>query len=534
MMATRSQELIESLQHPGVLAGTAEHVELLQTHMSWIVLADQHAYKIKKPINLGFADFTTLEKRRHFCDEELRVNRRLAPHLYLAVVPITGTHQSPVIGGDGEPIEYAVHMQQFPQRDLLPHVLERGELELRHMDGLARTIAEFHRAVEVDRAGGRFGEPASIWRPMQANFEHFEQSVDDPAQRSGVRQLKRWSEHEFRDKHDHFTARKRDGFIRECHGDMHLGNMFRDGNSITVFDGIEFNAEFRWIDVLNEIAFLIMDLKYRRRADLAHRFLNAYLEHTGDYHGLAVLPFYQVYRAMVRAKVKDIRRGQTQRAAPARHTLREQIRDYLDLAAQLTRPPQPRLLITHGVAGTGKTRGTDPLVDQCGMIRIRSDVERKRQFGYQQLERTQSPVGHGIYSPDVTEQTYQRLADLVSTALQAGFSAIADGTFLQRSHRDLFRRTARKLGTPFRILDFRARPETIRQRIVQRDRGKADASEANLDVLSRQWQTQQPIASDEQGDVIAIDTECDTSHRDPYLPEEGHDERTTIDQTRSD
>jgi uncharacterized protein len=513
MMPATSQKLVESLQRPGVLTGTDDRVKLLQTHMSWILLTDQHAYKIKKPVDLGFADFTSLERRRHFCHEELRVNRRLAPDLYLAVLPITGTRQAPVVGGDGEPIEYAVQMKQFPQRELLPHVMERGELGPQHMESLARDIAEFHRVVEIDRERGRFGEPENVWRPMQANFEHFEQSLDDSVVRPELQQLQRWIENEFTEKRSDFIARKREGFIRECHGDMHLGNMFRDGNSITVFDGIEFNEAFRWIDVLNDVAFLVMDLKYRGRADLAHRYLNAYLEHTGDYRGLVVLPFYQVHRALVRAKVKDIRSKQMQLARKARTVLRDQVHDYLDLAARCTRAPHPKLLITHGVAGAGKTRGTDPLVDQCGVIRVRSDIERKRQFGYQQLEQTHSPVGRGIYSSEVTDQTYQQLADLVSTVIQAGFSAIADGTFLQRSQRDLLRQTARKQGVPFRILDFRAHPQTIRRRIVERHRRKADASEADLEVLTHQWQTQQPLASDEQGDVISIDTECDDGHR---------------------
>ncbi len=504
-----TQELVESLQRPGVLAETAERIELLQTHMSWILLTDRHAYKIKKPVDLGFADFTTLEKRRYFCDEELRVNRRLAPQLYLAVLPITGTRQAPVVGGDGEPIEYAVYMKQFPQRELLPHVLERGELGPQHVETLARDVAGFHRRVEVDRDRGGFGEPESIWRPMQANFEHFAQALDGRASRCVVREVRQWSENEFAAKQGDFTSRKRDGFIRECHGDMHLGNMFREGNSITLFDGIEFNETFRWIDVVNEAAFLVMDLKFRGRADLAHRFLNAYLQQTGDYRGLVVFPFYQVYRAMVRAKVKDIRSRQTQLASRTRNALRVQVRNYLGLARQCTGATHPRLLITHGVAGTGKTRGTDPLVDQWGAIRIRSDIERKRQFGYESLDRTTSPIDGGIYAPEVTDQTYQRLADLVATVIQAGFSAIADGTFLQRRHRDLLRRTARKLGVPFRILDFRARPETIRRRIVDRQRRNSDASEADLRVLTRQLQTQQPLASDEQGDVISIDTESD-------------------------
>jgi aminoglycoside phosphotransferase family enzyme len=457
-----SQKLVESLQRPGVLAETAERIELLQTHMSWILLADQHAYKIKKPVNLGFADFTGLEKRRYFCNEELRVNRRLAPDLYLAVLPITGTCQSPVVGGDGEPIEYAVTMKQFPQRELLPHVLERGELGPQHFESLARDVAEFHRVVEVDSDRGRFGEPENVWRPMQANLDHFEQSLDDAALRSELRQVKRWSENEFADKRDDFAARKRDGFIRECHGDMHLGNMFRDGNSITLFDGIEFNEAFRWIDVLNEIAFLVMDLKYRRRADLAHRFLNAYLEQTGDYRGLVVLPFYQVYRAMVRAKVKDIRSRQPQLAPQARNALRDQVRDYL------------------AWQGNARDRNASSTADYA-----RSRRNWKNQ-GHRSLggsgggfvsDRTSSGNGNSDTSTWIG-QIRQSAGDLFpgghgSNVPAAGGLGLHGhpGGILGHCRRHVSSAESSGLappdgpeaGCPFRILDFHARPETIRR-----------------------------------------------------------------------
>jgi aminoglycoside phosphotransferase family enzyme/predicted kinase len=507
MISEPSRLLVESQRNSDVFHEGTDQIRVLQTHMSWIFLVGQHAYKIKKPIDLGFADFTTLKNRRHFCQEELRINRRLAPHLYLDVVAITGSCDAPTVGGDGDPIEYAVKMKRFPQSDLLTHVLERGELAAKHVDDLAHDVARFHGRIKVESTHGPFGTPEAVWKPMRANFKHFEQALDGHQTSIRAQHLKDWSEKEYGEKRYTFVARKHGNFIRECHGDMHLGNMVLEQGSVTIFDAIEFNENLRWIDVLSEVAFLVMDLEDRGRPDLAHRFQNRYLEYTGDYHGVVVLPFYVVYRALVRAKVKSIRFRQKQRDEQTRLELQEQFHSYLDLAERYMQPPYPRLLITHGVCGSGKTSGTEPLVDQKGMIRLRSDIERKRLFGYKPLDWTISTIGEGPYSLTATRRTYDRLAELASAVVRAGFSAIVDATFLERRHRDLFRQTARQLGVPFRILEFRASQDTLRERIASRYQKRESASEAGLAVLSHQLQTQQPLANDEHQEVISVDTE---------------------------
>ncbi len=461
MIGDKRLVLVKSLHNPKVFGDDVDRVEMRQTHMSWIFLAGRYAWKIKKPLDLGFADFTTLEKRHHFCQEELRLNRRLAPDMYLDVLPITGSAAAPAVGGEGRPIEYAVKMQRFPESSLLTHVLERHELHVQHLTRLARDVAAFHARIGVAPSRSRFGKPQSIWEPMKANLHYLSASLSGSSEQAAVELLTQWCENEFASRRDEFARRAADGYVRECHGDMHLGNMVLDNDVITVFDGIEFNESLRWIDVLNEIAFLVMDLEYRERPDLARRFLNSYLEQTGDYRGLAVLRYYLVYRALVRAKVTCIRCSQPRLDDPAKMALSTQTARYLELACRWTRSTQPRIVITHGVAGSGKTCETEPLVDQLGMIRIRSDAERKRLFGSDPHDSAQTRFEEGVYSAAATSRTYHQLADLASAVVRAGYSALIDATFLQRRQRDLLRRAAHLLGVPFLILDFRTRPETL-------------------------------------------------------------------------
>jgi len=230
-----SNRLIRSLQKPGVLGPTAEEVRALAAHMSWLLLAGPHAYKIKRPVDLGFADFSTLEKRRYFCREELRVNRRLAAEWYLEVVPICGSPEAPTLGGEGRPIEYAVKMKRFPQEARLDRVLRRGELGPRHLDGLVRQIADFHARVEVDAGGRRFGTPDAVRKPMEASFEHLAGGHDEASNGTQLERVRRWSVQQFETLHEDFLRREREGFVRECHGDLHLGNMFLQGDLAVPF-----------------------------------------------------------------------------------------------------------------------------------------------------------------------------------------------------------------------------------------------------------------------------------------------------------
>ena len=500
--------LIQALTDRSVYEHPTTEIVVVQTHISWVVLTGPYAYKIKKPVNLGFVDFSTLAKRHFFCQEELRLNRRLAPQLYLEVIAISGTPEHPRFHGTGAPIEYAVKMRQFAQDQLLSHRLDTGTLQRAHIDSLAHEVSAFHARIPTADPESRFGTPEVIYQPVQENFRHLFDALDDPIRQAHARELEHWCQRTFAARYPDFVARKRDGFVRECHGDLHLGNMILQDDEVIIFDCIEFNDTFRWIDVASDVAFCAMDLEDRGRPDLAHRFLNAYLEATGDYGMLVLLPFYLTYRALVRAKVAGIRLGQGALSPEEAAHVRQEFGSYLDLAERYTRPSRPRLWITHGVSGSGKTYYTQQVIEATGAMRLRSDVERKRLAGLAPLERSSGHRALDLYTPDVTQRTYARLAQLATLVVRAGFTAIVDATFLQRAQRDAFRRLAEQLDVPCTILDFQAYEETLRRRVAHRSAHADDASEADLAVLHRQLATQEPLTADEQACTITLDTDA--------------------------
>ncbi len=504
--------LIVALRDPRCYPHAVDKLHVAETHISWIVLTGPFAYKIKKPVNLGFLDFSTLQARRFYCEEELRLNRRLAPDLYLEVVPLTGSPDRPFVGGTGTAIEYAVKMRQFREADLLDRVQARGELLPAHIDMLARTIAAFHACCDRAPAGEAFGSPENVLEPARQNFLQMAQLPSEPADRERLNRLRSWSEAQGDALRDVFASRQRDGFVRECHGDLHLGNAFLENGVPRLFDCIEFNPNFRWIDVMSEVAFLVMDLQHRDHPDLARRFLNDYLEYTGDYGGLAALPFYLVYRAMVRAKVVLIRSAQPGVGADERQLDLAEYRRFLRLAEGFSAGRRLWVAIAHGLSGSGKSFYAQRLLEHCDAIRVRSDVERKRLGGLAPEEASRSPLGAGMYTAEATRRTYERLSGLAATALDAGWPVIADATFLERSQRDLLRGVASDRGVPFRILDFQAPEALLRERVAQRGRLGGDASEATPGVLEHQLATAAPLAQDERDATVAIDA------RDPPPP----------------
>jgi aminoglycoside phosphotransferase family enzyme/predicted kinase len=500
MLPESSKKLIRSLSDPETYPDPDIKPEVKETHMSWVVLAGNHAYKIKKPIDLGFADFSSLESRNYFCDEELRLNRRLAPDLYIRKIAIHGDPERPVFDGRGSPIEFAVKMRRFPQESILSRVLERGKLQASHIEGLAKTVAGFHARIDVDRDGHTFGTPESVWKPIEENLAFF------TGKDERIGRIRNWYEENFGKRRGTFETRKHAGYVRECHGDMHLDNMILENDSVVIFDAIEFNENLRWIDVLNEIAFTVMDLEYRGRPDMASLFRNQYLEKTGDYEGLNILPYYLGYRALVRAKVESIRLKQKSLTDASRDEIRRRSENYIKLAERYTKAGQPILAITYGVSGSGKTTLTRHLIDGLGIIRIRSDIERKRLFGLKPEARTDSGTGEGIYSEEATARTYERLAELCLASVRAGFSTIADAAFLKRSQRNLFYALAKKLRVPFTILEFSLPEEVLLKRAEARKADPDAFSEAGPSVVSQQLKNRQPLSEEEKQFVVSVES----------------------------
>jgi aminoglycoside phosphotransferase family enzyme/gluconate kinase len=496
--------LIKRLMQPALFDHPVENMQLVETHISWVILTGSYAYKIKKPVDLGFLDFSTLEKRHFYCEEELRLNRRLAADYYLAVVPVTGTVEQPRWGGTAEVIEYAVKMRQFPQDAQLDRLLASGQVQPGYMDAFAELIANFHAGILVADSSSSHGSAEHVYQPVNGNFSLLEKRITAPELRSLLDSLRQWSQNAFSTMKALFRQRKEQGFVRECHGDMHLRNMAWINGRPLVFDCIEFNPELRWIDVISEIAFLVMDLMQRREPELAWRFLNAYLAHTGDYAGLRLLPFYLTYRAMVRAKIAAIRQNQADISAAESEEAAQELAGYLHLARQCSQRRKPMLLITRGLSASGKSTLSSRLLEDLGAIRVRSDVERKRLFGVSMDATDRYSFGEGIYSSDASRKTYEKLLQLAGMILDAGFPVIVDAAFLKAEQRKPFQMLAQTRGLPYVILELNASPTTLRERIRRR---KNDVSDADLDVLERQFQSWEKLGAEEQPSAIAIDTE---------------------------
>ncbi|MGD8908823.1 MAG: hypothetical protein PVI92_05695, partial [Chromatiales bacterium] len=297
---TLQAELVgQLLARPGCFPHATHDIAHIETHISHLLLVGDYVYKIKKALDLGFLDFSTLEKRRLCCEEELRLNRRLAPELYRELVTFRGTPDQPSLAAEGEPLEYAVKMRRFQQRSLLSHTLpEQHELDL-----LAQQVAEFHQRIPHAPVDSLWGTPEVVLEPMEENFRQI-RNLKHPLLEGGrLESLQNWTENIMSVITPLLHERREAGMIRECHGDLHLNNITRFEGRLMPFDGIEFNPALRWIDTLSDLAFLLMDLQHRGLTQAAARLLNDYLELTGDYAGLPLLPFYLLYRAMVRAKV---------------------------------------------------------------------------------------------------------------------------------------------------------------------------------------------------------------------------------------
>ena len=499
--------LIRALRDPAAYGHAVDEVSLIETHISAVLLAGEFAYKIKKPVAFGFVDFSTLEQRLRYCHEEIRLNRRLAPSLYLGVVPVTGTPSRPLMDGAGQAIEYAVKMRRFPQECMADRLLEQDRIPHERMDELAGTVAAFHRTLPRAGAETVYGSRDVISNYMLQNFDHLAGAGERESDARAIAALRDWTRAELERCARLIEQRKADGFVRECHGDLHLGNVALIDDRLVIFDCIEFNPELRWIDVMSEVAFMAMDLEDRGKPAYAARFLNRYLERTGDYEGISLLRFYMTYRAMVRAKVRWLLANQPGLDKAAGLQAKEQSLAYLRLAERYAAERRPALLITHGLSGSGKTFFTQTVLEALEAIRIRSDMERKRLFRIEPTTRAGYGIDEGIYGKAAGDRTYGRLAELASRILKAGWPVIVDATFLDQERRDTFRALAQENNAPFLILHLHAGEAALRDRLRERSREGKDASDADVAVLEEQIRQYRPLTAEEKEFALLIDTE---------------------------
>lgn len=470
--------MIQAMLQADFYPHAVQDIRLCQTHISWVVLTGEYAYKVKKPVNFGFLDFSTLEKRHHFCEEELDLNRRLAPDLYLDVLPIGQQGNGFQLGATEGVCDWCVKMRQFADGDLLNVRIRNDSFNPEWLDTLARDITAFHAQAKQGPAITAFGAPCYLLRHIDASLNaalHHPESINPEL----IHDLRRHCTLQTDHLAGIFEQRMAEGRIRDCHGDLHLGNIGLFKDHPTVFDCIEFNPEYRAIDTLSDAAFLVMDLDARGHTDLAFHFMSRYLEFSGDYTGMALLPLFLSYRAGVRGKVACLLAEDSSIGADEKQCKLREAADYFDLAADyLHRKTSPHLYAIGGLSGSGKSHLA---LLGCGPARaviIRSDATRKRIAPlYPELD---------LYGEAMNRHTYQAMLNAAAVLLTAGWPVILDATFLSRNERQRARNVATSAGIPFHLIWLDVPEAELRQNILYRKANGTNISDADVAILEQQ------------------------------------------------
>ncbi|WP_427162637.1 AAA family ATPase [Aliinostoc sp. HNIBRCY26] len=492
--------LIEQMLQPGFYPHPVqESIQLIQTHISYVLLTGDYAYKLKKPANFGFLDFSTLEKRQHFCQEELRLNQRGAGELYLEVLPITLQGEQYILGGTGEPVEYAVKMRQFPQDTLLSSLFAEGKLDETHLEKLGRVVAQYHAKTETNDYIRSFGEVAQVRAAFDENYQQTEKYIGGPQTQTQFDETKAYTDRFFAEKQELFQRRIQNDYIRECHGDLHLRNICLWQDKILLFDCIEFNEPFRFVDVMFDVAYAVMDLEAQQRPDLSNAYLNTYLEETGDWEGLEVLPIYVNRQSYVRAKVTSFLLDDPGVPASVKEEASKTAAQYYKLAWEYTQPKQGKLILTSGLSGSGKSTTAKYLARQTGAIHIRSDAVRKHLGGVPLHERG----GDDLYTPEMTHKTYARLLNLGIILANQGYTVILDAKYDKQELRQEAIAQAQKHQLPLQIIYCTAPLEVVKERLANRT---GDIADATVDLLASQLKQAEAFTDTEKPYVQIWDT----------------------------
>lgn len=490
----------QALRRPCSYRHPAGRIRRIETHISVIFLAGRYAYKLKKPVDPGFLDFTPPAVRQRACEDEVRLNRRLARELYCGVETIVRRGRICSIGRQGRVVEHAVKMRRFDEREVFRSLLAQDALGCPEIDALADSLAAFHCRTARVIPRRDFGSAPTVRAHMQTVLDALEREIGQPVSHA----LRQWCEKSGERLADHFEARRAGGFVRECHGDLHLANVLRRGKRALMFDCIEFSDALRWIDVANDLSFPLMDLQAHDRDDLAAHLLNGWLQRTGDFGALPALRYYMVYRALVRALVAALKANGGQMSdEPA------DIGRYLRLAERLTAKPRLYLLLCHGFSGSGKSVASAALVNLIGAIRVSSDTERKRARPLAPIN--EHPLPPAAYSSDSINRHYDTLLTLARCVLAADYPALVDATFLKRDHRSRFIALADALAIPVFVLDFHARTRLLAERVSERAARAQGESDAGPVVLVKQLANEEPLSADEMARAVYFDTEVPAS-----------------------
>lgn len=503
-------QLVDRLGDPAAYPYPVKSVEVRHTHISAVFLAGKFVYKVKKPVNYGFVDFSTLAKRKHFCDEELRLNRRLAPDVYLGVVPVTRGRTEVQVEGSGEIVEWAVKMRRLADEATLQNLLQEGNVSEEVIQRLAKKIADFHAQAESGPHIARYGEFTVVAGNARENFQQSADHVGKTVSTSVFERTRRLTEEALARLRPLIELRARQNVPRDTHGDLRLGHIYyfpgqEPPGDLLVIDCIEFNERFRFADPVSDIAFVFMGLAHQDRRDLATAFAETYFSSTQDSDGRMLLPFYTAYRAAVRAKVEGLKIDRPEISELDRDAALAKSRGYWLLALGELEVPalKPCLVLVGGLPGTGKSTLAAVMVERAGFQLVRSDLVRKELAGIGVQDRP-SEFGAGMYSAEWTQRTYSECLRRAEALLFDGKRVLVDANFREENQRRAFLDAATRWRVPALLLLCQAHPETVRRRIANR---RGDASDADWPIYERAAETWQELGPQTRSRLRTISTD---------------------------
>jgi aminoglycoside phosphotransferase family enzyme/predicted kinase len=496
---------LSELLRPEAFTHRATDIQLRETHISWIILAGEYAYKIRKPVNFGFLDFSSVEKRLADCEAEVALNRRLCPDLYLGVVYVVECDGRLAVGGRGRQIEPAVQMRRLPESAMLPNLLQRHAADARSMERIAHQLADFHAVARTGSEVNEYGSTGAICANWDENFGQTANCPEDVLPASHRAAIHNFVETFLAANATQFQQRVGAGRVRDGHGDLHAGSVCLLRRRVYLFDCIEFNARFRCADVAAEVAFLAMDLDHYGRADLSHAFVSAYVRYSGDRGLLQLLAFYKCYRAYVRGKVLAFRLADRQLDAAERECVTRDAHAYIDLALTYAQPlARPVLVLTMGLPASGKTTLARNLAARLALVHLSSDIVRKSLVGMRPVEHAADAYEQGLYTRRMSQRTYSMLRRMAARWLRRGQSVVVDATYGKPAERAALRQVARGCGACLVVVVCRAGDALLQARLAARENDRDSVSDARLALwpaLRRAY-----VEPTEMPDALQVDT----------------------------
>ena len=502
-------EFLENLKNPSLYCNDVKKIKILQTHISYVVLTGKYAYKIKKPVNFGFLDFSTLEKRKYFCEEELRLNKRLCPDIYIDIVPISEKNNNLQMNDEGNVIDYALKMKEFSQKNIMTNLLKQEKIDEDIVDKICYILKDFYRRSEHSNEINKFGLVETVKKNTDENFQQTESVIDDTIKKEIFDFIKSNTDKFLKQKENLFNDRIENGHICDCHGDLHSGNIVVSEKEVCIFDCIEFNKRFRFSDITSDIAFLAMDFDYQGFPYLSSYFIKKYIDESKDSKISSLLNFYKCYRAYVRGKVIGFRLNETNIDKNEKIQIKNSAKKYFDLSyyysklfSMIFEKEKPLLFITSGLTGTGKTTVANKISVDYNAHIISTDSVRKELEGIDKFERHHDAYNTGLYSPEKMLFTYNKIFEKADTLLKNSKNVILDATFKNNNLRDKAKEIAINNKSNFLILHCTC-PENLVKRYLENRVKKKSVSDGRWEIYLKQKNSFESFNS--KDNIVEID-----------------------------